>query len=292
MRGLTIATMVCLWASATLADWQLAPQGGWISDRPTARGSAENDAFVLSLTCREGAPFLFTLGYPARAGETREEAFVVEVDGRSFEPFGEHYPPDGLWTATPSADLIAALKAGNVARVAPPDQQPQIIRLRGSSRAIEGALADCALVSASDVPSAADQDAPGEVPYGTTVQFGQLIASTCGGGYSLAVGAEETADLDGDGREDVVLDWAGVTCDDRTKGRGAGFCGAALCRIDVLLTGPGTHQQMMGLKPRFVRRIFDKVALRTTTTGATCGGPTQICEVDWRFDGRKLEATR
>lgn len=92
MRSLTISMTVCLWAGAASADWQLAPQGGWVSDRPTARGVAENDAFVLSLTCREGSPFLFTLGYPAQAGETRKEAFAVEVDGRSFGPSGEHYP--------------------------------------------------------------------------------------------------------------------------------------------------------------------------------------------------------
>ena len=281
MARVLMILMSCIWASAAAADWQLVPQGGWVSERPTARGTAESGVHVLSITCREGVPFLFTLGYPAKAGAERTEAFEVEVDGRRFALEGLHVPPDGLWTAVPSRSLIVALRAGSVARVTPPGQAMQTVRLRGSSRAITGALAECGPPMTATAPVS-----------GRIVQFGQLIAEACGGGYRLADGAELTGDLDGDGREDVVLDWAGVTCDDRSKGRGAGFCGAALCRIEVLLTGPPAVQQLMGHRPRLLRRAFKLVVLQTTTMGSSCGGGAQTCTVDWRFDGRQLEAVR
>lgn len=281
IKRVLMTLLGCMWASAAAAEWQLAPQGGWVSDQPTARGTAESGTTVLSITCRQGAPFLFTLGYPAKPGAERIEAFVVDVDGQRFAPEGLHVPPDGLWTAVPSGSLIDALRAGSVARVTPPGQATQTVPLRGSSRAITGALADCGPVNAQSAPAS-----------GRILQFGQLIAEACGGGYRLAEGAELTGDLDGDGREDVVLDWAGVTCDDRSKGRGAGFCGAALCRIEVLLSGPPTVQQLTGHKPRLLNRAFGRVALQTTTMGRSCGGGAQTCMFDWRFDGQKLEPVR
>ncbi len=120
MRHLILTLFACLLSTTAAADWQLAPQGGWISDHPTARRTAQSGAYVLSLTCRKSEPFLFTMGYPAQAGAERTEAFEVDVDGQKFSPSGQHYPPDGLWTATPSAALITALKDGSAVRVTSP----------------------------------------------------------------------------------------------------------------------------------------------------------------------------
>ncbi|MEO1139881.1 MAG: hypothetical protein AAFW87_10535 [Pseudomonadota bacterium] len=236
---------------------------------------------ALGLMCRDNQPFLWTQGWAAsKAGADRQESFTVVVDDRSFTVSGRHTPPDGLWTGVPSTDLINALKTGSIAVIEAPGEAPIAVSLRGSSRAIATAMKGCSTKTASPTPSTGDR---------RSVLFGQLIASACGGGYSIADGAELTGRLDNDDTPDLVLDWGGVTCDDRSKGRGAGFCGAALCTIQIAFTQTQTRQQILGVQPELVKRSVGPNMLRTKTQGATCGGATQVCSVVWGWNGTKLE---
>ncbi|EPX82146.1 hypothetical protein Salmuc_02515 [Salipiger mucosus DSM 16094] len=234
--------------------------------------------------CREGSPLLWTQGWaPAKAGPDRQESFAVIVDGNRFTVTGQHLPEEGLWTGPPSAALIAALRGGSRATVAVPGEAQVGVSLGGSSRAIGQVLDGCG----GGTAASANTSGAGKV-----VLFGQLIATRCGGGFSITEGAEMTGRLDDDDQPDFVLDWGGVTCDDRSKGRGAGFCGAALCTIEIAFTETQGRQQVLGVRPELVDRAFGRKALKTTTQGATCGGPAQVCDVIWIWNGTRLEPVR
>ncbi len=65
------------------------------------------------------------------------------------------------------------------------------------------------------------------------------VTSHCGGEGQVRADAISHSDFDGDGREDVLLHWSGVTC---TQGpnanqRGAGECGAENCLTSAYVSG-------------------------------------------------------
>ncbi len=265
------------------ADWTLAPNGNWISQTPTAIGVSVDGVKALSLTCANGSPLIYTSGYPATPGQNRQDSFTVIVEGRDFPVTGEHSPPDGLWTGTPPAGLVEALKKGRVADIRPPGQGKVRMSLKGSSRAIDAALAGCMPVAdqASSPPTGGGT--------GRIVLTGALIAEACGGAFDIADGAELTGLLDGDDKPDIVLDWAGVTCADRSRGRGAGRCGINMCSVEVFFTQTQSSQQLLGLQPQIVNRAFGKSALRTLALRPSCPDGALECVVDWRWTGTRLE---
>lgn len=275
MRFLFLFLFLNLHATYALAEWSFAPDGNWVSQTPTALGVSVRGVHALSLTCVDGRPFAYTQGYPAKPGDNRQASFTVVVEGQSYRVTGEHSPPDGLWTGFAPPGMAAALKRGRVADVTPQGAETQRYSLKGSSKAISAALANCDSASGSAKPG------------GKIVLMGQMIAAACGGGYALADGHEFTALIDGDDKPDIILDWAGVTCDDRSKGRGAGRCGAAMCSITVAFTQTQSIQDLLGVKPQIVTRAFGRLALRTVQVSRTCLKPS--CEVDWRWNGSKLE---
>ncbi|WP_159441607.1 hypothetical protein [Roseivivax lentus] len=266
---------------SVLAQWRVGPGSELYEGTVSAFGVTDRGFGALAVMCREGEPLLWTQGWAAaKAGPDREESFSVIVDGQRFYVTGLHLPADGLWTGAPSDGLIAALRAGSRAVVAVPGEAEVGVPLRGSSRAISQVLDGCG----RDATAATGASEAGRIVY-----FGQLIATQCAGGYSISDEAEMTGRLDGDDIPDFVLDWGGVTCDDRSKGRGAGFCGAALCTIEIAFTETQSRQQVLGVNPELVDRAFGVKALKTTTQGATCGGPAQVCDVIWIWNGSKLE---
>lgn len=284
MARFLIILLLCLLPLKATANWQVGPGSEIFAGTQSAFGVTDRGVGALGLQCRNGQPFLWTQGWAAAAaGADREESFQVKVDGNSFSVTGLHTPPDGLWTGRPPQGLINALKAGSSAVITTQRAGSVGVTLRGSSKAISRVLATC---------STPNQARRTPEPEGRIVLFGQLISTMCGGGYTLAEGAEFTGRLDGDDTPDLILDWSGVTCDDPSKGRGAGFCGAALCTIEIALSQTQSRQQILGVKPQLVERAFGAQALKTTTQGATCGGPAKTCEVLWIWNGTKLEAQK
>lgn len=281
-RSIILAFFLCLLPFKLAADWRIGPGSEIFDGTSSAFGVTDKGVGALGVMCLDDKPFVWTQGWaPAKAGADRPENFTIEVDGRAFTVAGRHTPPDGMWTGTPPPGLLDALKAGSAAAILAPGQGRVGVSLRGSSRSISTVMDRCGEGAA---PAAAPAASAGRI-----VLFGQLIATVCGGGYSLAEGAEFTGRLDSDDKPDIVLDWAGVTCDDRSKGRGAGFCGAALCAVEIAFTETQGRQQLLGLNPRLVDRAFGLKALQTTTQGATCGGPAMACDVTWVWNGTKLE---
>ncbi|WP_299652378.1 hypothetical protein [uncultured Tateyamaria sp.] len=277
-RAFLLVLFLCLHPVAAAAEWRIGPGSEIFVGYDSAFGvTAQGGA--LGVMCLDRQPFLWTQGWAAAvAGAERVEQFAVIVDGVSFVINGTHVPPDGLWYGTPPSGLVEALKSGSQAAIGTQNQPPVSVSLRGSSRALATVLDGCSTVAASPTPAV-----PGAL-------LDQLITSACGGGYALAQGAEFTGRLDGDDRPDIILNWAGVTCDDRSKGRGAGFCGAAFCTIDLVFTQTGGRQQILGVNPRLVDRAYGLSALQTTTQGQTCGGPAQVCDVIWTWNGTQMEA--
>ena len=281
-----VFAMIVCFASQAGADWNFVATGNWVSETPTARGVGRTGVHALFATCVNGAPFLYTSGYAAVAGQNRTETFQVTVDGARFSVTGTHAPPDGLWTGTASPDLIDALKRGRQADVRVPGQNRIRYSLRGSSRALGRALAACTRSASASRPASSSADGDRKA------NLNDIVAQACGGEYHIASTSDLSGDLDGDGAPDRILDWAGVRCLDRSKGRGAGFCGASMCRIDIALSSSGQHQQLLGLNPELKRRAFGSVALRTLSVRPSCPDNALECRVDWRWRDGKLEPAR
>jgi hypothetical protein len=59
------------------------------------------------------------------------------------------------------------------------------------------------------------------------------LGATCAGTPEIGPAFQRLVDVDGDGRQDAVLDWRGLTCDGRP-----GSCGTGGCRAEVWLATP------------------------------------------------------
>lgn len=273
--------IVVLFPVSASAQWKLGPGLELLEGTTSAFGVSTRGYYGLGVTCKNGQPYVWTQVGSAQGGAIHKDSFAIVVDGQSFTINADRYPGDAFWGGDAPAGLVDALKSSSLARVEATDVPPVQFRLNGSARALNQALSKC---------GAADRSTPTTANQNKSLQ--SLIETACGGGYTLRQGAKITANLDADNVPDTILDWAGVTCDDKTKGRGAGFCGAALCVIEVALTQTQNRQQILGVQPKVIARGFGRQALQTTTMGQTCGGPAQTCDVIWRWTGSLLEANR
>lgn len=284
LKQILITFFVCILPNVALADWRLGPGSEIFGGTNSAFGVTNLGVGGLGVLCRDDQPLIWTQGWATSAtGPTRQDRFQISVDGQLYDIVGEHSPPDGLWTGVPTMELVEALRTGATALVTTKSAGSVSVSLRGSSRAISRVLSNC---GSANTANGTPNHSKG------TGQFVQLIAQMCGGGYRLEEGAEMAALLDDDDQPDLVLYWGGVTCDDQSKGRGAGFCGAALCTIEVAFTQTQSRQQILGVNPMIVARAFGVQALKATTQGRTCGDSAQTCDVFWIWNGAELEARR
>lgn len=66
------------------------------------------------------------------------------------------------------------------------------------------------------------------------------LEDSCTGKITYKPGFQRSADFNGDGVADYVIDWSQATC----SGRGPNiFCGSSGCTLDVFVSGPGGHKQ-------------------------------------------------
>ncbi|MEO0872653.1 MAG: hypothetical protein AAFY19_11970, partial [Pseudomonadota bacterium] len=117
----------------------------------------------------------------------------------------------------------------------------------------------------------------------------------CRSAPTFGPGAVQQADMDGDGRTDVLFNWAEVTCSSGSamQRKGAGFCGMHNCSIDVYLSSqykPGgwpkpilNHQE---IAPQVVQSGGQSV-LRTSYQGGSCAF-AKVCQREWSWNGAKL----
>lgn len=111
------------------------------------------------------------------------------------------------------------------------------------------------------------------------------IRAGCNSSYQLSPSTLGLADLDRDGVEDVVLDWADVNCLGQLR---RPFCGAANCSIDVFLsTRPGRPAgEFLGVGYQIVPAPNGGLGLRFGGTAAVCaqGG----CDLVFWWDGQQF----
>ena len=110
------------------------------------------------------------------------------------------------------------------------------------------------------------------------------IRAGCGAGYALDPRAMALHDLDRDGVQDHVLDWAGVTCSGPIA---RPFCGAANCSIDVFLSSrPGDVQGFLGVGYRVVTAANGAPGLQFGGTAGAC--QRGDCDRIFWWDGERF----
>lgn len=266
--------------SIAIAEWRYLPDGSELIVEPFAVATAEGGYHSFGVYCRVGTVTAFTQGYVAQAGSDEPAALSINVDGTNFEIPGTKVPPSGLWRASISPELVAALQRGNLVRVRPSGQDGFQYSLRGSSRAIDQAIADCQSDASSQTAT---------LQTGSDFDLDATLQELCNGGYSLADGAALEGLIDDDELTDTVLDYAGIQCDDPSIGRGAGYCGINMCSIAIHLTSRSEPTILLGVAPTLVPRAFGKSALRTIGLRPACPDGALDCTIDWRLTSTGLE---
>ncbi|KWV91109.1 hypothetical protein [Erythrobacter sp. YT30] len=115
----------------------------------------------------------------------------------------------------------------------------------------------------------------------------------CSGAVTLSPTAIRRADLDRDGRSDVLFDWAQVTCQSGSAmmKKGAGFCGMHNCSIDIYLSSqyrPGDWPKPI-LNHREIEPTLVGNTLRTSSQGGSCEF-AHVCKWEWSWNGTELES--
>lgn len=143
---------------------------------------------------------------------------------------------------------------------------------------------------ASAPPPQGAATAPGSAA-GVMAQAAETaIAKGCNGPAARAAGYLLAGNIDGDGREDIVLDWNRISC---LSGHPRPFCGAALCSADVFLTARFARQpQPIGLLALGVRLqplSNGNMAVATGGSLAMCQGRgASACEFLYWWNGADL----
>lgn len=104
------------------------------------------------------------------------------------------------------------------------------------------------------------------------------------------------ADMDGDGKTDVLFNWAGVTCANPPSAlarKGAGNCGMHNCSVDVYLSSqykpggwPKPILNHMEIAPEILPAGTSAI-LRTSYQGGSCKF-AEVCQREWRWNGAKF----
>lgn len=103
----------------------------------------------------------------------------------------------------------------------------------------------------------------------------QRAATSCMTGVGTITAEDlSTADFDGDGQEDLILNHRDIAC---TQGM-SGFCGAANCSIDVFLSSLGYEQprEFLGLGADIVPLADGRSGIQISGTFSMCG-ETGLC---------------
>lgn len=227
----------------------------WTLDEPAGAGAAATVCVAreenapdapgpcFRLGCSDGAPLHFELTRLASEAQMPDRlAATIRVDGRaaglllfggaaggaSVEGAGKGTGGGVVTLAAPfdpqgQRDLIARLRGGSRAVVSlqlPGGARDLPLSLRGSSKALGAVLRACP-----------PPQAPPPDPAATVLD---RIVRDCGGlGGTVAVepGFERREDLDGDGRKDVVIDYAAAVCSKMASL----YCGSGGCTAAFFL---------------------------------------------------------
>jgi hypothetical protein len=196
-------------------------------------GDDWSDPPCLRLECSDTAPLHYEIAlFGADAtGLPEELAAEIRVDGQAagLLLFAPAAALDGMAKLEAAFDprlhgaLVGMLRKGNRAEIAlqhPAGARVAALSLRGSSRALGAVMDTCPM---PEVPL----NDPAAVVLNTIVrECGQL-----GGSVAMEPGFERREDLDGDGRDDVVIDYAAAVCSQMASL----YCGSGGCTVGFFL---------------------------------------------------------
>ena len=116
------------------------------------------------------------------------------------------------------------------------------------------------------------------------------VAKGCNGASSYQPDAFLSGDIDGDGVEDVVLDWGGIVC---SAGLRRPFCGAAQCSAEVFLSQlyprRQTSEELLGIGVRLQPLNNGAMAVAVGGSFASCSAAgLQSCEYIYYWNGSDL----
>lgn len=185
----------------------------------------------------------------------------------------------GVWELTLSmADpMLTALRAASRLVLAPGSDQAWEIPVAGLPEASKAAMQTCVdawIAAGFDVPPALSEFAPawgGGAATPMRVAADRAVAEGCNGPATRGPGYLLAGNVDGDGVEDIVLDWDAVEC---AAPPARPFCGAALCSADLFLsaTYPRTGQPegWLAMGVELVPLSNGNDGVRIGTSLATC----------------------
>ena len=97
------------------------------------------------------------------------------------------------------------------------------------------------------------------------------IRDTCGGRATFRPGFQRTADFNGDGQPDYLLDYSQSQCVGGTMTNP--FCGSAGCTLDILISSGGGYRQAYGSNVQgwSLAQAGGKPVLVLSLHGSACG---------------------
>jgi hypothetical protein len=294
--ALALALALSVPGGALAQDWTVHGRLGYgtsdaVSCLPSKGGGQILTSLCVSVGCRIGeAPsFGFSLQQAALPSETR---MGVAVDGRPVADLTFVVEGGGTGGEAPlqgRETLLEALRTGQVARFgieAVEGRRDYELPLSGAREAIDTALAACS--SPSSEPVAAGK--PGQEPAGrfSDDPAGEAIAENeafcAGGAAAVGPGFVRQADVDGDGVNDVLIDYMGLTCDGSW-----GFCGTGGCSQEVWLGDRAGPYRLLLADQILLIELPEPGRLRVTMDGGDCGlSGAEICEYEYRVEDGAL----
>lgn len=190
------------------------------------------DAFCFTVGCADGGPVHYEVAY--NTGTPLDPLLVgIDVDGQPVGTLAITPAPDedvyryrAEYDARLHRELIARLRGGNRAALiigADGGIIRRDISLRGSSRAIAAVIDAC--------PEPPRPMLPLTAPAAQVLAQIEDDCAALGGTVEVEPGFERAEDLDGDGRTDMVVDFAAAVCSEMASLH----CGSGGCKVGFYL---------------------------------------------------------
>jgi hypothetical protein len=290
--GVVLGAMLCVGAGAARAqDWTVQqPPDGSVSAvqcLPNKGGGQVFTSLCVSVGCEAGAALSFGIGHQ-QIDLPPETRVKIAVDGRRVAEAILVATTGDTGRSMPietQGALLGGLRGGRMARIelaTAEGRRDFDVPLSGSRAAIDAALAACLVAGeiAGDPPVAPVSDDPAQ-------DVAEEVAADCrgsGGAFTVEVGFASPVDLDGDGLDDLILDYGGLRCDGTPR-----YCGSGGCTQEVWLAeSGGMYRQVLS---DLIVRIEHPAPgrLRVVRDGAVCGrSGAEICVEDYAVEGGAL----
>jgi hypothetical protein len=280
---------------AAAQDWsfQSDTASGWTSAVTCVPGSTgHTSAICLSVGCDAGlGPHAVMSVTEGQVPEQFEAALII--DGDVAGVFDFRRDESGITFAAPLDEqdaLLDGLRLGSQAEIRIETGGKPIehaLSLRGSQAAIDRMLAACPSPGAERVQigGGVEQGGAGRTsddPAGEAIA--ENAAYCAGGATTVEPGFLRQADVNGDGVNDVILSYLGLTCDGSRA-----FCGTGGCTEEVWL-GSATGPYTLLLSDLIVSiEVTAPGQIRVVKDGGDCGlSGAESCTYDYRVDGLTL----